>query len=254
MKWLSVLALATAVACSAEELPLELQMQEGVSFYQSFDNASNCLPERAAGFHKPHRCNGEAAFAPGVKGLALKSGDKACEAYFRCQDNLAFARPGSVSLWVMPVKWKRAADMQLLSNGQRKRLYQPFFLTDYQWRGYLGFERMTGYTTNDWDSLYFWILKMKGITGGAGCYINWQDGQWHNVVMTWDPLVIKIYVDGVERLKNVLQRRIVDGVDVTNSFGVCCPEQSMLDEFIIYERALTAAEVKRYYEHLKPAP
>ena len=71
--------------------------------------------------------------------------------------------------------------------------------------------------------------------------------------MTWNPLVVKIYVDGVERIKNVLQRRIVDGVDVTNTFGACCPEQTMLDEFIIYERALTAEEVKRYYEHLKPA-
>jgi hypothetical protein len=76
-------------------------------------------------------------------------------------------------------------------------------------------------------------------------------GKWQFVVGTWDGSNLRIYVDGVQEGSPVAQTvnatpsyALNFGSDIFNSYH----PKGTLDEVRIYNRALTAAEVKRLYQ------
>jgi hypothetical protein len=247
-----ITAMLLAGTCSGgdEDIPLEYRIQQGASFYLSFNNETP-VAERATGDNKPGKTPKDISYDTGIKGKALKTGDKYAPLSFNVKDNLNFERAGSVSMWIKPLKWKYPKDMPVQKNGHRQRLFQGFFLTNYQKNGYMGFQRMSSYKVGGKDSLSFWIGGFKGINGGGGKDIVWPDGQWHNVVMTWDPLQFTIYIDGEEEIHCTIQRKLMNN-EVSSKFSVSCPDNTMIDEFIIYNRLLNAKEVMEYYQFLKP--
>ena len=71
---------------------------------------------------------------------------------------------------------------------------------------------------------------------------------WHQVVVTWDGTLLRIYVDG--RLRKLAWQTVVPGVNdypltIGNGF------EGRLDEVKIYDRALTAKEVASLYSRPK---
>jgi hypothetical protein len=246
-------SLLLAGTCSGgdEDIPLEYRIQQGASFYLSFNNETP-VAERATGDNKPGKTPKDISYDTGIKGKALKTGDKYAPLSFNVKDNLNFERAGSVSMWIKPLKWKYPKDMPVNKGGHRKSLFQGLFLTNYDpQKGYMGFQRITSYRVGGKDSLFFWIGGFKGTNGSSRKSIVWPNGQWHNVVMTWDPLLFKIYIDGKLEIKSTVQRKIMNN-EVARQFTVSCPDNTMIDEFIIYNRLLDDKEVMEYYQFLKP--
>ena len=80
--------------------------------------------------------------------------------------------------------------------------------------------------------------------------IGWKEGEWHHVVLTWENLdtgkddaATSLYIDG-KRLGQVKGKAIAMGWDIDKAgIYVAINYIGLLDEFAVFDRALTAAEV-----------
>lgn len=80
--------------------------------------------------------------------------------------------------------------------------------------------------------------------------IGWKAGEWHHVVITWENLdtgkddaVTSLYIDG-KRLGQVKGKAIAMGWDIDKAgIYVAINYIGLIDEFAVFDRALTAAEV-----------
>ena len=80
--------------------------------------------------------------------------------------------------------------------------------------------------------------------------IGWKAGEWHHVVITWENLdtgkddaVTSLYIDG-KRLGQVKGKAIAMGWDIDKAgIYVAVNYIGLIDEFAVFDRALTAAEV-----------
>ncbi|MFA6176835.1 MAG: LamG-like jellyroll fold domain-containing protein [Phycisphaerae bacterium] len=231
---------------------LENKLQEGVTFCLDF-NSDSVIASKSSGDGSALRGREPEgiSYVTGVKGKSLESGDKGIELSYKFADNLSMENPGSVSIWIKPIEWKYAQDMPEGDNGHREVICPLFFGTGYQRNGYLGFERMSSHKVDGKDTLLLFFGGFDGINANAGTPIAWTGGRWHNVVITWDPLEYKIYIDGEFQRSTVIQRKIQDA-EVAQKFSVNCPSRTAIDEFMIYNRVLTAEEVTKYYEYENP--
>lgn len=142
-------------------------------------------------------------------------------------------------------------DMPFEKDGKSKvRLFQAFFLTNYKPDGYLGIQRMRSHVNGGTDSIHVFFAGFKGIHAGLGKDVNLAEGRWHNIVMTWDPMNYKMYIDGEVAGLCTADRKITDD-ELSSHFSVCCPEETMLDEIFVYDYVLPAETVKEIYEYLK---
>ncbi len=249
---ISLLTFGLVISLFGDDIPLEYRMQEGVTLCLDFDKSS-VTASRATGDNQSLKTPNGILYEAGIKGKALKTEETGIYLSFKLKDNLSFEKPGSVSIWIKPLKWKYPQDMPILKDEHRERIYYLFFATDYQKKGYLGFQRVTSWRVGGNDSLRSWFSGFEGISANGSKEIIWADGQWHNAVMTWDPLEFKIYIDGELQITTIVQRKIKDD-EIAKSFCVACPPNTMIDEFVIYNRLLTAEEIKKYYEYLNPKP
>jgi hypothetical protein len=81
---------------------------------------------------------------------------------------------------------------------------------------------------------------------------NTVDGKWHHIVCTYNGSVGIVYVDGVAGTPTSLSGYVVpSGLPVTIGFDRCCGPtrkfNGIIDDPRIYNRALSAAEVKQLY-------
>ncbi len=242
-----VSSFATIVWAQDQKVPLEYRIQQGVTFYLGF-NLNSVVASRAAGDHEPTQIVKKVGFVQGVKGSALRTGENGAELTFNLKDNLSFELPGSMSIWIKPVKWKYPKDMPIDKNGQRERVFQSFFLTNYKETGYLGFQRMSSYEIGGKDQLKFWVSGFTGIEASSGRGITWADEQWHNVVFTWDPVQFKLYIDGELKAHSTIQRKI-KSEELSDLFSVHCPPETVIDEFIVYDHLLSDEQVQEFYRY-----
>jgi hypothetical protein len=85
--------------------------------------------------------------------------------------------------------------------------------------------------------------------------VDWKAGQWHHVVLSWKNLdsgkadaVASMYVDG-KHIGDVKDRPIAMGWDIDKAgIYVAVNYLGLLDELAVFERDLTAAEVKLLHE------
>jgi hypothetical protein len=85
--------------------------------------------------------------------------------------------------------------------------------------------------------------------------VGWKADDWHHVVLTWENLdtgkadaVTSLYIDG-KLIGRVKDRPIAMGWDIDRAgVYVAINYIGLLDEFALFGRALTAAEVKRLHE------
>ena len=228
------------------------EIQEDVVFYLSFDGSIEV--DRSVGTGKAINFERikNPVFTNGINGKALVAKDKRIAMIFKRKDILNFGEAGSISMWIKPVKWLNSEDMPVVKKtGFRKTLYQNLFLTHYSKNGYLGFERITSPHPKHNARMLLFFAKFKGIKAGYSTRIDWsrQKSKWHNVVITWSPLCFKVYLDGEFKGETTLQQKIKDN-DLSSTFNVECPAGTIMDEFIIYNKALSKEQIAKFYKAL----
>ena len=75
---------------------------------------------------------------------------------------------------------------------------------------------------------------------------DWRKGEWHHVAATWDTERLRIYVDGVLKGERGLRGQITDPATtffVGSSRNGVFSSEGVLDEFCVYDRALSAGEI-----------
>ena len=239
--------IADVVANEANE-----EIQEDVVFYLSFDGSIEADRSTGAGKAINFEKIKNPVFTDGISGKALVAKDKRIAMIFKRKDILNFSEAGSISMWIKPVKWLNSEDMPVVKKtGFRKTLYQNLFLTNYSKNGYLGFERITSPHPKHNARMLLFFAKFKGIKAGYSTRIDWsrQKSKWHNVVITWSPLCFKVYFDGEFKGETTLQQKIKDN-DLSSTFNVECPAGTIMDEFIIYNKALSKEQVVKFYKAL----
>ena len=206
---------------------------------------------------------------PGVngKGNAVTLTNEECCAY-KLPGNFD-PRQGTVSMWVSPQNWKVSGDK-----------WQHFFR--------IGTPRFNmvlyKYT---WSKHLFFYLKYPGAPGKKKVFTalamlednNWSKGKWHKLDITWNSKGMKLYIDGVMpgvyhkngqlrkpfvKFQNPLVFPSSDDLK-ESSMTIGMPESSRknpgtdlnyttaYDDIKIYNRPLSAAEIRAAYEKYFPS-
>ena len=126
----------------------------------------------------------------------------------------------------------------------------PFFMTAYRKAGYLGLQRMTSHLPGKKDYLSLFVAGFEGIQGGFNRPLNLDNGKWRYLVLTWDPLVFRLYVDGIQVAHCSLQKKIMDSA-LPRRFAVYSPSRTIIDEFFIYKYALPPETIAEFYKHYR---
>ncbi|MBD3291395.1 MAG: hypothetical protein GF393_00615, partial [Armatimonadia bacterium] len=146
---------------------------------------------------------------------------------------------GSVEFWLMPVDW----------NGRDE--------TDsHFWVGAAGSDRLYIYKFARW----FHFTVHVG-TDDADRYLsihdvsirNWEPGEWHHAVVTWDSANVRVYIDGEFASEHSIPSPIDDlGDTIFVGKDLATPQfaagETAIDELRIYPRPLFPEEVSRAYQ------
>ncbi|MBM4030405.1 MAG: LamG domain-containing protein [Planctomycetes bacterium] len=222
---------------------------DDIVFYKSFNDEATGA-DMAVGEGKALRVNGKLRLKPGLWGQAMLFGDgEGAELEYAMAGNMPVPRPGSLAFWICPLEWKRAADEPSIYffhafgagvmclqrqgdlEGGRKR-GNCFVFTCH---GLPGIPNITASTTSDATR-------------------TWRNGEWHLVVIAWRPSLLEAYLDG-EALPSITLKRPIKAEEFAKGrfrIGVLKGEPStslgpgptLLDDFAVFRRPLTPAEVK----------
>lgn len=240
-----------AIATAQEEDPL----YENIMFYHSFDGTLQ--PDQARGSDKIQ--NGRLvkenfSFIDGVKGKAVYCAAKDDALYFVIKDNLDFSKPGSVSTWVLPKAWTvQTKDTPNQGKTKWKKTYSNGIIsTAYNAKGYVVLQRMTSHVPGGKDILWFGFPCFKEIKkSNVSKTCDFQLGKWYHIVKTWDGLNFTVYVNGEELLKTAVPHKIT-GDYLARIFPINIGKGVAVDEYTIYDKQLSAEEVKTIYNKLAP--
>ena len=200
-----------------------------VVFYAGFDDGSGDA-DLATGTGRA-KAEGKPEFLPGVSGKAFHGGTFR----YAVQDNLRVDRPGALSFWLCAYQWPRGDNEPLLH----------FFMTEYKNTGFLGVERQ-GQIVKDGrqartPGLLIWFHYFKDIPNlSPMTACNWPEGEWHFLVLTWRGPRWELSVDGTVALRADLARPLRQD-ELSREFLVA--GDGLIDEFTIYRRPLTEAEI-----------
>ena len=206
------------------------------------------IPSIAMGDRTP-TVNTPPVFQPGLRGSALLIGQDAEKnlhgVSYPHSGNLDWTE-GSISLWIKPINWK----------GTDTGFFAPFFDARAGENLFLIYKYYVG------ETLYFmrgehgfWLFSQFKLG-------EWQPGEWHHIVCNWNSVQLSMYIDGqlvTERriyfpLKNLEPKKdfvLGEWPKRTMSFQDN-GRLSLLDEFKIFNRQLTLAEVRELYEADNP--
>jgi hypothetical protein len=189
---------------------------------------------------------GELKFAEGLRGKALVCGEGGAKLMYRKNGNLDFSSPGTITFWVKPIEWGKAAEFS--------RVF--FFGMEYS-KGFLGIqiasgpkgvsplERNLNFTLLYFKSIADTTLSIQGFGRGT-------EKRWHMIALEWDNHTIFLSVDGKplsrKALQGTLSQKLFPGRHF--SLGSNYHAKYLMDQFRIYNRRLSNEELKRIYETL----
>ena len=78
-------------------------------------------------------------------------------------------------------------------------------------------------------------------------YPRYNPDGWHHFAIAWDGTVVVNYVDGVEIDRSpctALQSRTPEFTVGGNDEGGTAPFEGLIDEFLIFDKALTVEEIR----------
>ncbi len=150
------------------------------------------------------------------------------------------AEAGSIAFWVQP-KWSpdepHDGSLIALAEGRLRVLKES-------------------------DSIRFEFTNTAGANGGIGAEIfEWQPGEWHYVLGTWNGPVMTLFVDGEQVTQGIrdgdleLPERPRLGIGSTSD-GEVSPPPGVIKDIRIYKRAIGPEEVSTHFRQLaaQPAP
>jgi len=243
-------------------LPAELEpmpFAEDCSFHLTFDHG-DVNADIAVGENKGCEIpvNKMAVLKKGVKGSALLLGGKSIRGVaFKAEGNFSYTRPGTLSMWVQPVKWTRGDALPSDPKHPTRKLvtYAIFFMTPYSGKGYVGIERMTSPYPTRPDRLLFWSAMFEKVPNTSiRPQIDWADGGWRHVALTWKGQEIALYMDGERAGSVFLKTRIKDDGHIQEFRIGQTTEPTLVDEVAIYSRALSDKDVEELYASYRRRP
>ena len=193
--------------------------------------------------------------------------------YYDAQNNID-PRKGTISVWIAPLNWDFSGEQLIsfinISEKNRsirifKTYWGPYIIGQYQW-------------TPPGESKIFSRQVQMQIDPK-----QWGDGQWHHVAIAWDQDMMQLFIDGVQppppakmgvpRYWNnkpappdyprstkpapgifpelTADARIYVG-DIFNSKTAADTMRTAIDELKIYDRPLSANEIRKEYERVLP--
>ena len=252
-----------ASCCLFQAKAWDIPFAGDCAFYVSFDSG-DLMADISVG--KPDATVTPPGTAPvfsenGVRGKALLASweDNIRFLNYQTEGNFSCARPGTLSMWIQPVKWRRGDELPedpRKEPGWRQPTYTVFFRAG-RADGIMGVQRMTSaYLTKpnslDFTQVYYRSFpKLKDIT--AYGRTEWADGEWHHVALSWNREEIRLYVDGKQEGPAV---SLIGAIDTESdpkmfSFG-SQGDPSLIDELALYNRTLSPEEIKTLFDAYQP--
>ncbi len=220
-----------------------------VLFYASFDQTTAAVYARGEPTAYP---SGDPKLESGKRGQALLSGDGIGYVTYAIKDNL-LAQEGTIEFWLCSVDWEGSDDQ-----------FHTFF--DASGTGKLRIWKPADYPEARHNYIGFFVNLM----GYGGPHLtayqthpHFKPGEWHHIIAIWHPLDFRFYIDG--KLCGIAPKLGVPaGLSGRFTVGDCAVSptpwhegklekkrnaRSLVDEFYIYGRALSEAEVLWAYQH-----
>lgn len=236
------LALARAAAPPRSEVrdadtpPVLGRFNSSVTFHAGFDQ----LPADAdlsAGDGKANVPAAPHELRDGLLGKALLCGRTSVS--YAAQWNVDLSRPGALAVWLSPQDWKRQGEPPYL-----------FFLILHGSGRSLMLARMGG--TANQEFLYAQAAVGKDAASVlSGHTRDWQSGGWHLLVLNWRAEAVEFSVDGGELHRGVAPwlagARGEPGGLIVGNEGTP-GQQYLVDELTVFDRPLSAEEVRWLFE------
>ena len=238
-----LLATMTLGAPPARE---RLLFKDSLLFYASYDRTADADFARGAGraVRTGRDAKSKAVRAPGKIGKALlfrnKGGTRFCE--YKAAGNV-LAKQGTMAFFFRP-NWSGA--------DKADRMASFFFRPGARSRSAgANFPDCMGVFARRYRKPYVELWVWCDDHGGGnniarGSIADWRRGEWRHVAVTWDPNRLQIYIDGELRGRRRQRGLITEPDDRffvgASRNGAFCSD-GVLDEFYIYARALSAAEI-----------
>ena len=146
---------------------------------------------------------------------------------------------GAVEFWLMPVDWDG-----------RDQTDSHF------WVGATGEDRLYIYKFARWHHFTVHVATDdadKYLSIHDASIMNWEPGEWHHAVVTWDTANVRIYLDGEMVSEHSIPSPITDlGDTIFVGKDLATPQfaagETAIDELRIYPRPLFPEEVRRAYQ------
>ena len=222
------------------------KFEDDVSFYISFDDETPNA-DITEGKEKPMLILGkkECVFGDGIRGKALLCGENGSKLRFIRKDNLNFDRPGTLVFF-----YKGAFK-------SRKSGPRVFFWGIESSKGYVGQQLANDPKTlcpckRNLHTMFLYGKRIKNKTlftklsaGEPGCE------KWHMIAFSWAPgqISVKFDQDTEKSYPVPFDLTEADFPDVTFSIGSNVHWEYYLDEFTVYRRRLSDAELSEIYKY-----
>jgi len=234
----------SAVTVHAWENPACTLHSDNVTFHMTFDQG-DCTADMAGGNADPSSQKSKipVTFADkGVFGKAMKSG----ECRYQAAGNLDLSKPGTVIFWVSPT-WETVKP----ANGKEPG-FTAFSATgrtgDYEYDFIMGKMKGQpwghGHINNYVQYRPASIRHVNCIRFTAGKTADWPRGEWRMFACTWKPGSFTNSVNGTPSVSSNLVK-MTSGT--TRFFVLKSPENILLDEVVILNKALTDEELAKIY-------
>lgn len=172
------------------------------------------------------------------------------------------ASQGTISIWVAPINWKPS-----------EKTFQLFFDTCFKKTRFIVYK-------NNYSNCFYFLIQYPGAKGTQKSFsvcsyipdVEWPAGKWHKFDATWDSSCMKLYVDGLQvkdytwhkatfvfpEKMNFPQPEPGDTFCIGansrlwNASQVKPSDKTAFDAIRIYNRPLSADEIREYYNKNVP--
>ncbi|MCM8768865.1 MAG: LamG domain-containing protein, partial [Candidatus Omnitrophica bacterium] len=185
----------------------------------------------------------EFTLAEGKKGKGIVIGDKNASVLYEMKDNFN-PQSGTLEFWVKPLNW----------SGYTKP--HVFIRSYYDREGSLS---VIIYDGEPYGGIALYEKSSREKKLGAVYSRNdaWKAGQWHHVVVVWRDTEMGLYVDGA--LRGTMLLEFPMALETMSQYLSVGPIHSwgqegstVIDELRIYNRPLTAEEIKTFFQESAP--
>lgn len=246
MKYILTILSALTLFCGAmaqEPAPMP-KFVDAVSFYISFDD-STVNADITEGREKPSVVLGKKVFGEGIRGKALLCGQNGGKIRYYRKDNLNFDQAGTIVFFYK-------GNFKTLKSGPR-----TFFWGIESQAGYIGQQlsndpKTTCPCKRSLHTLFLFGKRIKDRTmptalsgGEAGCE------KWHMIAFSWAPGQLNIKYDNEPSKSYAIPFEMTEKDFPADNFSIGSNVhwEYYLDEFTIYNRRLSDAELSEIYQY-----